>query len=258
MITYRDYLLSESMDASKAYQKAMWEKRRIPELEKVIAKDPHYAVLYAIEILHGERFPEAEHFIVKDPENAFFYVREILHKRWPEAEPYIRLDGKYAPLYARDIIGKRWPEIEDDILYGGDLDTIYDYAKNCVYGAWPEAEPLIAKDAKKSYQYAKFVLRHRFPMGEKAIWKNSNMWSIYRNYLAVNASDYSNEEKMRWLREEGITEQLLSVLNAVKMSKTAQEYIIKRRPDLVGQIDNLDPELVEKYQHEKELGTVDL
>jgi hypothetical protein len=41
-------------------------------------------------------------------------------------------------------------------------------------------------------------------------------------------------------------------------SRAMQEYVIKLRPDLIGEIDNLDPELAKKYQHEKELGQVDL
>jgi hypothetical protein len=37
-----------------------------------------------------------------------------------------------------------------------------------------------------------------------------------------------------------------------------QEYILKTRPDLVGKLQNFDKSLKVKYQHEKELGNVDL
>ena len=34
---------------------------------------------------------------------------------------------------------------------------------------WPEAEPVIAQDAKYAYLYADYLLRSRFPAGEAAI-----------------------------------------------------------------------------------------
>lgn len=42
------------------------------------------------------------------------------------------------------------------------------------------------------------------------------------------------------------------------MSKRWQEFIIRQRPDLIGQIIGLDPELKAKYLHEVELAKVDV
>lgn len=50
----------------------------------------------------------------------------------------------------------------------------------------------------------------------------------------------------------------LPILNKVGMTKEQQEYILKHRPDLASKIENLDPELKAKYQHEVGLGHVDL
>lgn len=37
-----------------------------------------------------------------------------------------------------------------------------------------------------------------------------------------------------------------------------QEYICRHRPDLIGEIENLDPELARKYSYEVELSNTDL
>lgn len=43
-----------------------------------------------------------------------------------------------------------------------------------------------------------------------------------------------------------------------KPSIDMQEYVIKTRPDLIGEIENLDPSLKTKYSHEVGVGNVDL
>jgi hypothetical protein len=40
--------------------------------------------------------------------------------------------------------------------------------------------------------------------------------------------------------------------------KDEQEAMIKARPDLINKMEHLHPDLVKKYQHEQELGKVDL
>jgi hypothetical protein len=42
------------------------------------------------------------------------------------------------------------------------------------------------------------------------------------------------------------------------IKKNMQEYIIQKKPHLISEIKNLDPELAKKYSHEVELGKVDL
>ena len=42
------------------------------------------------------------------------------------------------------------------------------------------------------------------------------------------------------------------------LDKDLQEYVLKRRPDLVSEIDGLDPEIARKYSHEVGMGGVDL
>jgi hypothetical protein len=55
-----------------------------------------------------------------------------------------------------------------------------------------------------------------------------------------------------------IDQELIDGLNFLGMEPEVQEALIKKRPDLIGEIEDLDPELERKYRHEHELGKVDL
>jgi hypothetical protein len=108
------------------------------------------------------------------------------------------------------------------------------------------------------FQYALQVVQSRWPEGESAIRKDVYWW---RTYLGINVvrKQPSKEDKQRWIREEGFTPKLFDVLNVLgDMPIEFQEFTFRLRPDLVGQIKNLDPRLKEKYQHEFELSQVDL
>ena len=59
-----------------------------------------------------KRRPDLEPYIMKDPESAYYYAKNILEKRWAEAEPHIMQNPTWAYAYARNILKKRWPEAE--------------------------------------------------------------------------------------------------------------------------------------------------
>ena len=73
--------------------------------------DSEWAYFYAMVILK-KRWPEAEPYIMKNPKWAYRYARYILKKRWPKAEQYIMKDPVQAYLYAKNILKKRWPKAE--------------------------------------------------------------------------------------------------------------------------------------------------
>jgi hypothetical protein len=52
----------------------------------------------------------------------------------------------------------------------------YDYAKDVIKGRFPEGEQAIAKSSKYAYMYAKDVIKGRWPEGEAAIAKHA-WWS---------------------------------------------------------------------------------
>jgi hypothetical protein len=68
----------------------------------------------------------------------------------------------------------------------------------------------------------------------------------------------TDAEKLQFLEKEGISKKTIEALGTIGISKEIQEYIIKKRPDLIGEIWDLNPELAKKHSHEKELGNVDL
>jgi hypothetical protein len=83
----QDRLLKKS--AHRLYYNALYNKKRLKFAEPKIAKDPHWAYMYALELIKGP-WPEAEPYIMKHPFWAYRYAIFLLKKRWPEAEPYIK------------------------------------------------------------------------------------------------------------------------------------------------------------------------
>jgi hypothetical protein len=66
---------------------------------------------------------------------------------------------------------------------------------------------------------------------------------------------------LRWKRiekEQAIRQNPKNISRYKHSTAKIQEWVIKQRPDLIGRIPNLKPKLKVKYQHELELGKVDL
>ena len=104
------------MTAGEAYEKAVVEQKRLPELEYLVLQDAYYA---------------------------FYYAKNVIKERWCKAEPIIMQDAYLAYKYACDVIKGRWSEAEPTIMQFP-LYT-YRYALNIIKGRWLEAEPIIAK-----------------------------------------------------------------------------------------------------------------
>jgi AAA+ superfamily predicted ATPase len=183
---------------------------RWEEAEPCIALNPQAAVRYAEKCLK-DRFLGAEDAIKADPEAASRYAVCVLKKRWPEAEPAILsfdpvyyvmmlVDGKsqdqrnsilepLLPLAAQSpraiailsgFLRRRVPELEHVIMM--DPTAACTYASLAIGGRWPDAEPVIATDAKASVDYAN-VLKSRFLQGENAILSDSRCVSDYTRWV---------------------------------------------------------------------------
>jgi hypothetical protein len=92
-----------NMTPEKAYFKCLHEKRRIPELESIIATDSNYSYWYAFDIIKG-RFIEGEKSIATDLDCSYLYARYIIKGRFIEGEKIIANDLDCSYLYARDVI----------------------------------------------------------------------------------------------------------------------------------------------------------
>ena len=119
-----------------------------------------------------------------------------------------------------------------------------------------------AKIADAIYYFVTHVVKERCPEAEPILKRYDSKHNAWRDYCAyVYACPYSLEDKMGWLKEEGVTDTLFDILNysgVRTMPVEIQEYIIQHRPDLINKIQGLDPELKAKYRHEDELGNTDL
>jgi hypothetical protein len=147
-------------------------------------------------------------------------------------------------------------ELENVDLQHASPETIYTYAEK-LGGRIPEAEWILLKDPYWAYLYARKIIQDRWPEVEKLVIKMdtydtaSNEWWNYWNFL--------RKKYHRWgLLKLGINKNTLDYLNMIGMNKDMQEEVIRQRPDLIGEIEDLNLELKAKFKHEKELGNVDL
>jgi hypothetical protein len=77
-----------NMTAQKAYQKCLNEQKRTPELEDIIATDPHYSYRYARYIIKGP-FKKGEEFISKNPYYCYQYVCYVIKGSFEKCHPII-------------------------------------------------------------------------------------------------------------------------------------------------------------------------
>lgn len=92
-------------------------KRRWPEAEPIIMKDPKNAIRYAFLLMRGNRWPELEKLIIHDPELIMDYAKNHLMNRWVEAEPNLLKDPHTALKYVSRF-GLIWPELEQILKSG--------------------------------------------------------------------------------------------------------------------------------------------
>ncbi len=116
----------------------IWDKYKnnpaeLKKREKIIAKDPYYAFIYAKDILHG-CFPLGEEAIAKDLPYAYYYARDVLHNRFQLGEEAIAKDPYCACYYAIDVLHNRFPLGEEAIAK--DPEYAHWYAKDIIKGPW--------------------------------------------------------------------------------------------------------------------------
>ena len=123
-------------------------------------------------------------------------------------------------------------ELENLIIATKNNRVAYNYAKSVLKGRWEEGEPIIAKDAKDSYEYALNVLKgERFKLGEPAITKDAE-WAV----------PYAeNVIKGRWKEAEPTISK-----NASKAERYANKIIKGRWKELEEKILN-GPESLSNY-----------
>jgi hypothetical protein len=213
----------------QAISYAREQKRRIPEVETWILEHKNDITHYVMSIMKNERWPEGEKVLLQGPEfnEAIGYAQFVLNSRWSELEPLIVGNPQYASRYTLAVVN----------------------------GRWPEAEPAILTASGETLHYALYIIHGRWPEGEDILQTEPKLWQNYVRYLFRMTS---NEDKWAWLKAGPITNNIFRVLNELGLSRDMQGYVLKRRPDLISKIKNLNPCWKTIYQHELELSRVDL
>lgn len=87
------------MTPQEVYNKCLKEKRRIPELEGIISKDPMYSYYYSLNIIGGP-WKKGERIIRTDSYFAFTYARDIIKGHWEKGEDIISIDAAWSYHYS--------------------------------------------------------------------------------------------------------------------------------------------------------------
>lgn len=133
-----------------------------------------------------------------DPKKAYTYAETILKDRFPEGEEAIAKDPNYSMYYAYNVLkGKRFPLGEKTILEHPDKYQIANYAKNILKERWPEGEKEVVKNPIAAYHYARDVIEGEWPEAEPYIMKDAAAASNYASALL----------KRRWIEAEDIIKQ---------------------------------------------------
>lgn len=164
------------------------------ELED-LAKDPEYALQYALKVLRG-RFPEGEAAIAQHPEHAFLYAKEVIKGRFEAAEDILLRSSNnwghrnYLVNYFLKIAKVPNPAVERTIIKEHHEHAVL-YAQNCVQGRWPNGEKVILEEWSRACEYHQEIVKERWDEYEdsllrgkkKGYWDNRS--DCFAKYLEV-------------------------------------------------------------------------
>ena len=85
------------MTPEEAFTKCFYEKKRIPELERIIATDPYFSFFYCYYIIR-DSWKEGEPIIATNPEYSFMYVDYFYKDIFYPCHPII-FKSKYKERY---------------------------------------------------------------------------------------------------------------------------------------------------------------
>jgi hypothetical protein len=162
-------------------------------------------------------------------------------------------DPESAYQYSKKL-GRRIIEAEELILK--DVAFCFPYARYIVKGRWIEGEDVLKTSSIHSCWYAQYVLHDRFPKGESTIRGYSGLiWGDYIQFL--RQQNYTQQDQIQWIKN-GVTEDLVCVLNSLGMSEEVQTVLITQRPDLISKIDDLSQSMKNRYSHELGLSGIEI
>jgi hypothetical protein len=87
------------MTSKEVYYKCYYEKKRMPQLESIIANDPYYSYLYARDVIKG-RWEGGEKSIATDSECCYRYAIDALKGPFRQGHPEI-FNSEYKQIYIK-------------------------------------------------------------------------------------------------------------------------------------------------------------
>lgn len=94
-------------------------------------------------------------------------------------------NNRHKIFHLAKILGTRVPQAESLILKAKDASIAYEYARDIIKGRWPQAEPFIAKSPSNAYFYVVSVLKHRWPEAENTIKLIPEYWRHYKKMFDI-------------------------------------------------------------------------
>jgi hypothetical protein len=140
-------------------------------------QDGEAAIRFAINVIQG-RFPEAEPIIIENGEDIYLYALSAIGGRWLEAEKYI---GEHLSYFVNQIDVSEY-------FYKYAVDII-NYAKDVVKGRFPEGEQAILDSGNPimACDYAIEVLKSRWFEAEDLIGSDLKVASLYAEHFGLQA-----------------------------------------------------------------------
>lgn len=186
-------------------------RKRVPEWEKYIIKDPKAALYYAKYSMPDGKWPELEKLIIHDPELIYDYANNNLRHRWVEAEPNLLKKPHTALSYASDFGIIKWPNLEKEILkhkdkaaaflyskfvarrqrvpelehlFIGDPNYVNSYVYDIIKGPWPEGEETLLQKPDYATRYAIDFKDERWPELEQILKSDHpDLWNRYKEHF---------------------------------------------------------------------------
>lgn len=203
------------------------------ELED-LAKDPEYALQYALKVLRG-RFPEGEAAIAQHPEHAFLYAKEVIKGRFEAAEGTLLRHSRnwghrnYLVNYFLKIAKVPNPLVERMILKEHHEHSLM-YAQNCVQGRWTKGEKVILEDWSRACEYHAEIVKERWEEYEESLLKGKK-----KGYWDNRADCFAKYLEVINGRSEGIEKKLLKSSRASFLLIYAQKAAKGRLPPALHQ-----------------------
>lgn len=135
-------------------------------------------------------------------------------------------------------------------LIAKDPKQAYNYAKHVIKGRWPEAEPFILKDVIASFRYANGVLKCRWPEAEPLIIKDPYLAYEYARDILAKDKEWTSQpghKNGRWPEAEP------EIMKDPQRILLYARYVIKGRWSEAEPIIKADDYYWERYKKENKV-----